>query len=83
MPYRRRTFHFRLCDSRVNITFDLVARDGNPQVLKPGFIRSFQEYSHCNFEVCSFTSLISRPRQDYQSLDCLTAQIKHCDFDHM
>ena len=24
---------------------------------------------------------ISRPRQNYQSLDCLTAQIKH-DFDH-
>ena len=25
---------------------------------------------------------ISRPRQNAQSLDCLTAQVKHHDFDH-
>ena len=48
--------HFRLRSSRVNITFDLVARDQNLQVLKADFL-SFQKFSHCNFERCSFTCL--------------------------
>ena len=41
-PQKRFYNHFRLRDSRLKIIFDLISPDQNLQVLKAGFIWSFQ-----------------------------------------